>query len=89
MNFDVLEPSGNRSRCPYKGAAEDYWSVTGNPEAEHVAWSYAEPYPAVGKIAGRVAFYNEMVDIVVDDVPQVRPVSVFSAPAHRPVSPTQ
>ena len=86
VNFDALEPSGNRSRCPYKGAAGEYWSVRGNPEAQHVAWSYAEPFPAVGKIAGLVAFYNEMVDIVVDGVPQERPVTVFSARAHRPVS---
>ena len=86
VNFDVLEPSGNRSRCPYKGAAEDYWSVRGNPEAQHVAWSYADPFPAVGKVAGRIAFYNEMVDIVVDGVQQARPVTIFSSPAQRPVS---
>ena len=86
VRLDALEPSGNRSRCPYKGAAEEYWSVRDHADAQHVAWSYADPYPAVGKIAGRVAFYNEMVDIAIDGVPQERPVSVFSSPAHRPVA---
>ncbi|VXA96903.1 DUF427 domain-containing protein [Aeromicrobium sp. 9AM] len=86
VRLDALEPSGNRSRCPYKGAAVEYWSVRDHADAQHVAWSYADPYAAVGKIAGRVAFYNELVDIAIDGVPQERPVSVFSSPSHRPVS---
>ena len=57
-----------------------------NADAQHVAWSYASPFPAVGKVAGMVAFYNELVDITVDGVPQQRPITVFSSPAHRPVS---
>ncbi len=86
VRFDALEPSGNRSRCPYKGAADEYWSVPGRADAAHIAWSYASPLPAVGKVAGMVAFYNEMVDISLDGVPQQRPVSIFSSPAHRPVT---
>ena len=86
VRLDALEPSGNRSRCPYKGAAEEYWSVRGHPHAQSVAWSYADPFPAVGKVAGLVAFYNEMVDIVLDGVPQDRPVTFFSSRAHRPDS---
>lgn len=87
VRLDALEPTSNRSRCPYKGTAEEYWSVPGHPDAQNVAWSYAAPFPAVGKVAGLVAFYNEMVDIVVDGVPQARPVTLFSARAHRPGSP--
>ena len=86
VRFDALEPSSNRSRCPYKGATDEYWSVRDNPDAQNVAWSYASPFPAVGKVAGMVAFYNELVDITVDGVPQQRPITVFSSPAHRPVS---
>jgi hypothetical protein len=33
-----------------------------------------------------VAFYNEMVDVSLDGVPQRRPVTIFSSPAHRPVT---
>jgi hypothetical protein len=33
-----------------------------------------------------IAFYNELVDITIDDVAQERPVSVFSTRAHRPGS---
>jgi hypothetical protein len=40
----------------------------------------------VAKVTGRVAFYNELVDVTVDGVAVPRPVSVFSAPAQRPGS---
>ncbi len=32
----------------------------------------------------KVAFYNELVDITVEDMPQQRPVSVFSQAANCP-----
>ncbi|KAA1418003.1 DUF427 domain-containing protein [Nocardioides humilatus] len=85
VRLDLLSPSGNRSDCPYKGHAEDYWSVPGVRDADNVAWSYADPVPAVGLIADRIAFYNELVDITVDGVPQVRPESIFSKRGNRPV----
>ena len=84
VNQAVLEATTNRSHCPYKGIADQYWSVTGHPEASNVAWSYAAPLPAVAKVTGLVAFYNELVDITVDGVPQARPESPFSTRANRP-----
>jgi uncharacterized protein (DUF427 family) len=86
VNQAVLEPTSNRSHCPYKGAADQYWSVTGQPDATNIAWSYSAPYPAVAKVAGRVAFYNELVDITVDGVPQPRPESPFTVRANRPTT---
>jgi len=86
VNVDALSPSRNSSLCPYKGIADQYWDVTGHPDATNAAWSYASPLPAVGRIKNRVAFYNELVDIATDGVPQERPVSVFSSRANRPVS---
>jgi uncharacterized protein (DUF427 family) len=86
VNDAVLEPTTNYSHCPYKGIADHYWSVTGRPDAANVAWSYSAPLPAVAKVAGLVAFYNEMVDITVDGVPQQRPESPFSLHSNRPTS---
>jgi uncharacterized protein (DUF427 family) len=80
----ALEPGRAHSFCPYKGRADRYWSVRGRSDARDIAWSYAEPFPAVGKVAGRVAFYNELVDIAVDGVPLERPRSVFARREHRP-----
>jgi uncharacterized protein (DUF427 family) len=84
VNLDALEATTNHSHCPYKGIADQYWSVTGQPDATNVAWSYSAPLPAVAKVAGLVAFYNELVDVTVDGVRQERPESPFSAKAHRP-----
>ncbi len=86
VNFAVLEATTNQSHCPYKGIADDYWSVVGQPEGTDVAWSYSAPLSAVEKVAGLVAFYNEVVDITVDGVAQPRPQSPFSSKAHRPRS---
>lgn len=86
VNFDALTPSHNSSLCPYKGETDEYWHATGPPEERNVAWSYAAPFPAVHKIQGLVAFYNELVDITVDGVAQERPESPFSRAQHRPGS---
>ena len=86
VHLDALSPSTNRSQCPHKGEADQYWDVTGPAEAKNVAWSYTSRFPAVEKVAGRIAFYNELVDITIDDITQQRPVSVFSTAANRPGS---
>jgi uncharacterized protein (DUF427 family) len=86
VHFEVLTPSDNYSLCPYKGETGEYWSVLGPPEVRNVAWSYRAPLPAVQKVAGMVAFYNELVDLTVDGEAQERPVSPFSEAAHRPGS---
>lgn len=86
VRLDLLEPTDNSSACPYKGFAEQYWSLPGVPDGDNVAWSYAAPFPAVQRIAGRVAFYNEVVDITVDGVRLDRPRSPFSKKANRPTS---
>jgi uncharacterized protein (DUF427 family) len=86
VRLDLLAPSANRSHCPYKGDADRYWDFEGHRDGSGIAWSYSHPYPAVGQIKDRVAFYNELVDITVDGVPQPRPVSLFSARANRPVA---
>ncbi len=72
---EALQPVRHETYCPYKGYADRYWSL---PNVERVAWAYTAPDPSVAKIAGRVAFYNEVVDIVVDGEPVARPQTPFS-----------
>ena len=86
VRLDRLAPSDNVSQCPYKGVADSYWSVPGEPEGANLAWSYSEPFPAVAKIKDRISFYNELVDITVDGEQQARPASPFSSAANRPGS---
>jgi uncharacterized protein (DUF427 family) len=85
VRLDAMTPTRNRSACPYKGFANEYWSLPGAPGGDNIAWSYAAPFPGVAKIIGRIAFYNELVDITLDGVPQERPRSIFSKRSNRPV----
>lgn len=79
VRFEHLEPSDTRSRCPYKGVTSAYWSVSISGVVHpDLAWSYDYPVPAVGGIAGTVAFYNEKVDVSVDGRPLNRPSTHFS-----------
>ena len=41
-------------------------------------WSYAEPLRDAAEITGRMAFFNERVDIVVDGVRSERPLTPWS-----------
>ena len=78
VRLDLLEPSATRSRCPYKGEAV-YWSVRDGGEVlQDVVWSYPSPIPEAPKIENLLAFYNEKVDLVIDGVPQERPVTKWS-----------
>ena len=54
----MLEQSGRRSICEFKGVAT-YWSVNGEPDA---AWSYPDPTPAFAVIREHVAFYPSKMD---------------------------
>jgi uncharacterized protein (DUF427 family) len=75
VRMDLLRPSSSRSHCPYKGTA-DYWSLeTPAVISPDIAWIYRTPLPEAQKISGLVSFYNERVDIYVDDVLQERPRS--------------
>lgn len=84
VRLDLLTATGNVSACPYKGTADAYWSFPGPPEVRNLAWSYTAPLPAVAAIAGRVAFYNELVDLRVDGELLERPQSPFSRVEQRP-----
>jgi len=89
VRLDLLAPGSSESHCPYKGFARDYWDLPaseGSDALTGIAWSYADPYPAVGAVAGRIAFYDELVDVEVDGVARDRPRSVFSDAGNRPTT---
>jgi uncharacterized protein (DUF427 family) len=78
VRLDLLIPTDTVTHCPYKGDAE-WWSVrTANTIHDDLAWSYRTPLPESQKIAGLIAFYNEKVDIYLDDELQQRPSTKFS-----------
>jgi uncharacterized protein (DUF427 family) len=73
-----LIASGTRTWCAYKGEAS-YFSVDlGDRVVEDLAWSYRAPLPDAVELGGRIAFFDERVDLVVDGVPRPRPVTPWS-----------
>lgn len=79
VRLDLFEPTEHSTGCPYKGTAQ-YWSWRGGVDVPpNVVWSYPDPLPATAAIQGRLAFFNEVVDIVVDGERQERPDTPFSA----------
>lgn len=74
VRLDLLEPSDTETRCPYKGTAR-YWSVGAHRD---IVWSYRIPTQEASKVAGLLAFYDEKVDVYLDDVLQEKPTTVFS-----------
>jgi uncharacterized protein (DUF427 family) len=75
VRMDLLRPSDTSTHCPYKGNAA-YWSVqTGKRLHKDVVWIYRTPLPESQKIAGLACFYNERVDIYLDDELLPRPKS--------------
>jgi uncharacterized protein (DUF427 family) len=78
VRWDLLEPSAKRTGCPYKGEAV-YWSARiGGRIRDDLAWSYLDPLPDVARIRGRIAFFNERVDLFVDGERQQRPRTPWS-----------
>jgi uncharacterized protein (DUF427 family) len=79
VDFAHLVHSDTKTACPYKGVTSDYWSSTaGDATHPDVAWSYAFPMRELLPIAGLIAFYNEKLDIFVDDVKLERPQTRIS-----------
>ena len=63
----VLRRSATTTYCPYKGDASYYHVMTAaGANIDDVIWTYEQPYPAVGDIAGHVAFYPDKADVTVE-----------------------
>ena len=78
VRMDLLTPTDRVTACPYKGTAR-YWSASVNGSAhEDIVWGYEAPFAESEKIGGLVSFYNEKVDIYIDEVLQDRPKTRFS-----------
>ncbi len=78
VRADVLSPTKTETVCPFKGQAS-YWNVEVDGEVyDDLVWSYETPIPQAEGVAGLFSFYNERVDLVVDDVALARPETPYS-----------
>ena len=68
VRMDLLESSETLTHCPYKGTPV-HFAVPIDGKTTDIAWSYPTPLPESERVAGLVAFYDERVTVLVDDVP--------------------
>jgi uncharacterized protein (DUF427 family) len=78
VRMDLFRDSDTRTACPYKGTAR-YWSgrLNGQDYAD-ILWGYDTTIPEMPRIAGRVCFYDEKVDVYLDGELQRRPQTPWS-----------
>ena len=50
-----------------------YFVEAGGRQVEDLVWHFPEPIPEAAKIREHLAFFNERVDLEVDDEEQERP----------------
>jgi uncharacterized protein (DUF427 family) len=68
---DMLEPTEQHTRCPYKGEAS-YWTVrVGDQVAPNVMWGYLDPLAGREDIRGYRAFYWNKVEAWYEEEEQV------------------
>lgn len=61
--MEFLESSTRHSMCPHKGDAGYYSIVTEAQTLPDAVWTYLEPKPNVGGIAGHLAFDPSQVTV--------------------------
>ena len=77
-NLAHLIPTQTQTACPYKGTTSGYWSIrVGETVHPDLAWAYDFPTRQLQPIAGLIAFYNEKVDIFLDEQLLDRPKTHF------------
>ena len=74
VRTDLLVPSDTRTACAYKGQASYLSTAT----ADDVAWYYPEPLREAAEVTGRIAFFNERTDVVIDGERRERPITPWS-----------
>ncbi|MGH9026687.1 MAG: DUF427 domain-containing protein [Acidimicrobiia bacterium] len=79
VRADVLRATPKATECPFKGEAS-YMSIEldGGRTVENLVWVYEQPIAEAAAIAGRLAFFNEHVDLIVDGERQPRPDTPWS-----------
>jgi uncharacterized protein (DUF427 family) len=70
-------PSTRRTRCAYKGEASYLSFELGTGARADLAWIYEDPLQDATALTGLVAFFDELVDVVLDGEPRERPQTQF------------
>lgn len=63
VDFEVLERTAHRTRCPFKGDASYYAIRTAASRHENAVWCYEAPMKEVAALEGCLAFYPDSVRV--------------------------
>ena len=66
VDLSQLERTEHATYCPYKGDCNYYSVPAGGEKSVNAVWTYEDPYPAVARIRGHVAFYPDRVDEITE-----------------------
>ena len=72
VDFSQLERTDHVTYCPYKGDCSYFSIPAGGGKSVNAVWTYEDPYPAVARIKGYVAFYPDRVDEIAEQLPASR-----------------
>jgi uncharacterized protein (DUF427 family) len=63
VSMEYMSRTARTTHCPYKGEAAYYTLLMDGDFAENAVWTYEDPLPGAEPIAGRLAFYPNMVEV--------------------------
>jgi uncharacterized protein (DUF427 family) len=64
VDMTLLERSDHATYCPYKGDCGYFSIPLGGERSINAAWTYEDPYEAVGAIKDYLAFYPDRVGAI-------------------------
>ncbi|MCP5025327.1 MAG: DUF427 domain-containing protein [Actinomycetia bacterium] len=76
--LDLLVATDTATACPYKGTARHWSVVIDDTTHSDLAWGYPTTTRESDPVAGLICFYDEKVDVFVDEVRQDRPQTKFA-----------
>jgi uncharacterized protein (DUF427 family) len=74
----AMKPSSTVTVCAYKGRAIYYSPVAAGKVLTDFAWSYGDPLVDALEVRDYIAFFDERLDVTIDDVPRPRPLTPWS-----------
>ncbi|KAI0032122.1 hypothetical protein K488DRAFT_78655 [Vararia minispora EC-137] len=78
VRLDLMTESTMTTACPYKGTANYFDIHLPSGTKSGLVWWYKHPTLESVAVKGLVAFYDEKVDVWIDNAKQERPVTNFS-----------
>lgn len=78
VHLELMSRSDSATTCAYKGHASYFSYEPAGRLGHDLAWTYRRPLPEAEAVRGRIAFFNERVDLVVDGTLLERPSTVWS-----------